>query len=125
MQKIAIIGAGAWGTALSIALAGKSREISLWVYEPELCNSLSETRVNTLYLPGFFIPENVIPTNRVETAVRDAEAIFLVVPSPHMRGICRQISSFLQPEQVLLSAAKGLEIGTLSRMTEVVACTLR
>ncbi|HWP85067.1 MAG TPA: NAD(P)H-dependent glycerol-3-phosphate dehydrogenase [Terriglobia bacterium] len=125
MRTIAIIGAGGWGTALSIALARSVEKIRLWVFEPELLASLCEKRVNELYLPGFFLPPNVLPTGRLAEALADADLVVTAVPSRHLRSLCRQMLPHVRPEQTFLSAAKGLENGTLLRMTEVIAESFR
>jgi glycerol-3-phosphate dehydrogenase (NAD(P)+) len=124
LKTIAIIGAGGWGTALSIALAGKVETLRLWIYEPELCESLTKTRSNSLYLPGFFVPSNVEPVNRLDAALGGAEVVLTAVPSQHLRGVCSRMLSFLRPEQIFWSATKGLEHQSRRRMTEVIQETL-
>ena len=124
MKTIAIIGAGGWGTALAITLARNVETIRLWVYEPELCESLRETRVNGLYLPGFFLPANVYPTQELPTALAGAEVVLTAVPSQHLRRLCQQMLGFARPEQIFLSVTKGLERETLLRMSEVIRETL-
>jgi glycerol-3-phosphate dehydrogenase (NAD(P)+) len=121
MKSIAIIGAGGWGTALSIALARTVESIHLWVYESELLESLRTKRVNELYLPGFFIPPNVFPTVRLEAAIADAELVLTAVPSQHLRPVCCQMLPHARPEQIFLSATKGIEKESLLRMSEVMA----
>ena len=86
-KKIAIIGAGSWGTALSIHLADKFEKISLWVYENELCDILLKDRENKWFLPGFPLPENITPEHSVETVVHDQSIILIVVPTPTIRNI--------------------------------------
>ena len=125
MKRIAILGAGGWGTALSIALARNVGEIRLWVYEPDLCERLTKSRVNDVYLPGFFLPNNVIPTTDLPVAVAGAEIVLAVIPSQYLRGVCQQTAPLLNPEQVFVSATKGLENHTLLRMTEVITETLQ
>ena len=120
INTLAIIGAGGWGTALSIALARNAETIRLWVYEADLCESLRQTRTNGLYLPGFLIPPNVTPTGEMQAALDGAAVVILAVPSRHMRAVCREMTSCARPGQVFLSAAKGLERGTLLRMSEVI-----
>jgi glycerol-3-phosphate dehydrogenase (NAD(P)+) len=124
MKTIAIIGAGGWGTALSIALARNANVIRLWVFEPELQEALCQSGVNSMYLPGFFIPENVHPTHDLEEALRDAELVLTAVPSQHVRGIYQQMLPLFHPEQALVSATKGLESHTLLRMTQVICETI-
>lgn len=120
MKQIAIIGAGGWGTALSIALGRNVEAIRLWVYEPDLCERLSQTRVNDLYLPGVFIPPNVQPTSELPCAVAEAEVVITVVPSQYLRSLCREMAPLVRPDQVFVSATKGLECRTLRRMSEVI-----
>lgn len=129
MKTIAIIGAGSWGTGLAIRLAHSAEKIRLWVFEPELCQSLQKTRVNDLYLPGFFIPENVEPTGNLRTALAGAEAVLTVVPSQHVRSIYRQILCELDSKSdaspIFVSATKGLESDTLLRASQVIEQTLQ
>ena len=120
MKNIAIIGAGGWGTALAIALAQKAGTIRLWVFEPELCESLRRTRINDLYLPGFRIPDNVEPTGNLASALSGAEMVLSAPPSHHLRGIYQQMLPWLEPHQVFVSATKGLENNTLLRMSQVI-----
>ena len=124
MNKIAIIGAGGWGTALAIRLSQKADRIGLWVFEPELCESLLETRANDLYLPGYFIPANVEPTHDLAAALAGAEVILTAVPSQHVRSVYQQIAAALKGASgakcIFVSATKGLENGTRLRMSQVV-----
>ncbi|MCH7977348.1 MAG: NAD(P)-dependent glycerol-3-phosphate dehydrogenase [Acidobacteria bacterium] len=125
MKNVAIIGAGGWGTALAIALARKAGTIRLWVFEPDLCESLRKTRVNDLYLPGFRIPENVEPTGDLSVALAGAEMILSVPPSHHLRGIYQQMLPWLEPHQIFVSATKGLENNSLLRMSQVIEESLQ
>ena len=122
MSRIAIIGAGAWGTGLSIVL-GRQKEhtICLWAREPEVRESISARRVNEHFLPGQTVPDNVAVTGDLAQALRDAEILVSVMPSQHCRALFREITSHLQPGVLMVSATKGLEEGTLLRMTEVIA----
>jgi len=124
LDSIGIVGAGGWGTALAITLAQQAETIRLWVFEPDLCEALRRTRVNAVYLPGPLLPANVYPTGDLEKALRGAEMVIAAVPSQHVRGLCERMRPLLGPEQVLVSATKGLECGTLLRMSEVIAQTL-
>jgi glycerol-3-phosphate dehydrogenase (NAD(P)+) len=124
MNRIAILGAGGWGTALSIILARNCEEVRLWVYEPDLCARMQNSRVNDLYLPGSFLPPAVSPTNDVCEALSGADVVITAVPSEYLRGILRQIAPLAQPELVFVSATKGLESRTHLRMTEVMMETL-
>jgi glycerol-3-phosphate dehydrogenase (NAD(P)+) len=125
MKRIAIIGAGGWGTALAIVLSRSVEEIRLWVYEQDLCERMRETRVNDLYLPGAFLPASVTPTHEFCEVLADAEVVITAVPSEFLRGVFERIALLARPEQVFVSATKGLENRTLLRMTEVISETLR
>jgi len=121
MSQIAIIGAGAWGTGLSIALGRKGgHRIRLWAHEKEVRESISTRRVNNLFLPGESIPECVSPTGSLEEALREAEIVVSVMPSQHCRRLFRNMRPYLKQNMLIVSATKGLEETTLLRMTEVV-----
>ena len=119
MKRLAIIGAGSWGTALARALGPRFSEIRLWVYEPDLAERLLTSRINDVYLPGFEIPPHVSPTPSLEVALDGAEIVLSVVPSHLVRGLYRQMEEFLNERMIFVSATKGLENGTLLRMSEV------
>ncbi|MZH15533.1 MAG: glycerol-3-phosphate dehydrogenase, partial [Nitrospinae bacterium] len=90
-RKIAVIGAGSWGTALSLHLAEKFEQVSLWVYEKELCDILTKERENKWFLPDIFLPENIIYDNSIERAAQDQEILVLVVPTQLLRKIATQL----------------------------------
>jgi glycerol-3-phosphate dehydrogenase (NAD(P)+) len=122
MSRIAIIGAGAWGTGLAIVLGrGGSHQVRLWAHEEDVRNSISARRVNELFLPGQSIPHPVSPTGSLQEALRDAEIVVSVMPSQHCRSLFQQMRPYLKSEMLFVSATKGLEEKTLLRMTEVVA----
>lgn len=118
-MKLAIMGAGSWGTALSLVL-GRAHQIRLWVHDTELCARMKEARVNDVYLPGFPLPQNVHPTGSIPEALEQAEIVLTVMPSEHCRGVFQQMLPHLGPEMLLVSATKGLERNTLLRMSEVI-----
>lgn len=121
MSEIAIIGAGAWGTGLSIALGRKgTHHIRLWAHEKEVRDSIASRGVNDLFLPGHPIPECVFATGSLQEALQDVAIVISVMPSPHCRRLFQQMCPFLKPTMLLVSATKGLEEGTLLRMTEVI-----
>ncbi|HZQ91118.1 MAG TPA: NAD(P)H-dependent glycerol-3-phosphate dehydrogenase [Terriglobales bacterium] len=120
MSDVAVVGAGAWGTALSIVLGRKgTHRVRLWAYEQEVCKSIATRRTNDLFLPGQKVPEPVTPTNDLATAVTGAQLIVVVVPSHHYRRVFAQMAPHLSPEMLFVSAAKGIENDSLMRMTEV------
>jgi glycerol-3-phosphate dehydrogenase (NAD(P)+) len=120
LSDLAIIGAGSWGSALSIALAPRFETVSLWAFDPGLADQIRSTRENPIYLPGFSIPGNVSPTDHLGDAIGDAPIVLVVVPSHFLRGVVRDLMPLLTGNAVLVSATKGLEKGTLLRMSEVI-----
>jgi glycerol-3-phosphate dehydrogenase (NAD(P)+) len=112
-EKIGVIGAGAWGTALSMLLSDKGHDVTLWMYEKDLAEETARTRDNRVYLPGFTLPESIQVTSSLETAVRDKAIILSVVPSHTVRAVSGQFTPFLSRDGVIVSASKGIEIETL------------
>lgn len=123
-RKVAIIGAGAWGTTLARLLAEKGYNVNLWVYEPELIQAIVEMRENPFYLPGVALPATIWPTRSFEEAVRGAGMVILVPPSHVFRSVSLSLAPFLDPGVVLISATKGLEVGTFLTMTQVLKSIL-
>jgi len=122
MSQIAVIGAGAWGTGLSIVLGRKgTHRVRLWAHEKEVRDSISSRRVNQLFLPEQTIPDCVSVTGSFEDALQDADIIVSVMPSQHCRSLFQKMRPFLKPGMLFVSATKGLEEGTLLRMTEVIS----
>jgi glycerol-3-phosphate dehydrogenase (NAD(P)+) len=122
MSEIAIVGAGAWGTALSIVAArGGNHRVRLWAYEPEVRESIATRRENTLFLPGQAIPENVVATNDFAEVLANAHIVISVMPSHHCRRLFEAMRPWLRPDILFVSATKGLEEQSLLRMTEVIA----
>ncbi len=126
MSRIAVIGAGAWGTALSIVLGRKgTHAVRLWAHEKEVRESVWARRTNELFLPGQTIPQTVTATNDWKEALTGAEIVVSVMPSHHCRALFEQMHVYLTPEMPLVSATKGLENDTLMRMSEVITDRVR
>lgn len=124
MAKIAIIGAGAWGTALSIALARKgSHQLRLWAYESEVCDGINSQHINQQFLPGQLIPADVHATTNLQEALREAEIVVSVMPSHHCRRVFEQIAKaqLFDSKSIIISATKGIEDHSFLRMTQVIA----
>lgn len=120
MTRLAIIGGGSWGTALAIVLAPRFPEVRLWVYESDLAERIRSTRENDVFLPGFKLPGNVGIENELPCALAGAEIVLSVTPSHVTRAIYERMKPHLTPSMLLVSATKGIENGTLLRMTEVI-----
>jgi glycerol-3-phosphate dehydrogenase (NAD(P)+) len=119
--RTAILGGGAWGTALVSHAARAGLPVRLWVREPEVAAAVNERRENPAYLPGVELGPGLRATTSLAEAVADAEAVVVAVPSEFCRGIYRQAATLVPKGALLVSATKGLETGTLQRMTEVAA----
>ncbi len=121
MSKIAVIGAGAWGTAIAIALGRKgSHQLRLWAYEKEVCDSINNRHVNDLFLAGATIPDSVAASSDYGHVLSDAEIVVSVMPSHHTRRVYTQMKPLLRPEMLFVSATKGIENDSLLRMSEVI-----
>jgi glycerol-3-phosphate dehydrogenase (NAD(P)+) len=123
-RRIAVIGAGSWGTALAMVAARNQHHVMLWAREPEVASAINKAQRNPLYLSDFDL-ENIRATTNIEEAIDAADFALLVVPSHAMRDIISRLRPSLNSKVVLVSAAKGVENSTLMRMEEVVADVLR
>ena len=122
MSRVAVIGAGAWGTALSIVLGRKGiHQVHLWAHEQEVQDAIAGSRENKKFLPGYRIPETVTPTNDLRVTLEGAEIVVSVMPSHHCRGLFEQLVAHIDANTLLVSATKGLENDSLMRMSEVIS----
>jgi glycerol-3-phosphate dehydrogenase (NAD(P)+) len=123
MRKIAILGAGGWGTALAIVLSRsrKPHEISLWVHNVERAESMQRERENKTYLPGAKLPESIRIQSEMEAVLSGAQVIVGAVPSGHARAVYVSALPFIALGTSFVSASKGLEPATHLRMSEVIA----
>jgi glycerol-3-phosphate dehydrogenase (NAD(P)+) len=118
LQRIAVIGAGAWGTALAVHLARRGFEVPLWARETELVEEMRDRRRNSVFLPGVELPPTVAPTREVEEATAGAEMIVAVVPSQFARGVYRVMPP-IDPGVAVILATKGIEERTLALPIDV------
>ena len=125
MKSLAIIGGGGWGTALASILAPRFPRVRLCGYEADLAARMSETRENDVYLPGCLLPRRVEIVTQLPAALDGAEIVLSAIPSHLVRGLYQQMLPFLNESMVFVSATKGLENGTLLRMSEVILDVLR
>jgi glycerol-3-phosphate dehydrogenase (NAD(P)+) len=121
-MRIAILGGGSWGTALSIVLARahKPHEISLWVRDVTLAESIGRERENKLYLPGQKLPEAVRVTHDAAAALENAGVIIGAVPSAHARTVYQRVLPHIVRGAAIVSATKGLEPATHARMSQLI-----
>lgn len=124
MARLAILGAGAIGTALSIALHRRERTLRLWTHEADVADTLRRTHENPRYLPGHLISPSVKVTMDLAEALDECEAVLLTVPSSVIREMARRIAPLLPNGASLISVARGFEEGSWLRMTEVIRSEL-
>jgi glycerol-3-phosphate dehydrogenase (NAD(P)+) len=119
MPKFAVLGAGAWGTALAKVLADKQHPTLLWAHHEELAKRINEEHVNARYLPGAELPPGLRATGDLEEALHDAQVVVVVVPSHALRGVIAEARPYISNEALLCSATKGIENDSLMLMSEV------
>jgi glycerol-3-phosphate dehydrogenase (NAD(P)+) len=122
MKRIAILGGGSWGTALAIVLSrtDKAHEISLWVRDAALAESISRDHENKVYLPGHILPQRVQVTHDAAASLKNAEVVIGAMPAAHARSVYRRVLPHLERGTAILSATKGLEPATHERMSEII-----
>lgn len=118
MSKCAVIGAGAWGTTLSVLLAEGGHKVTLWSYEADLVPEMKKYRENKKYLSGFPLPETIDIESSLENSLNGVQLIVLAVPTQHLRKQIQAIK--IDPNILIVSASKGLEEKTLKRPTEII-----
>jgi glycerol-3-phosphate dehydrogenase (NAD(P)+) len=118
-ETIGVIGAGSWGTTLANLLAKKGHSVTLWAYEPELVNEMATTGVNGLFLPGIRLSTRLTFTNSLVEAVAGKGLLLFVVPSQVVRGVIGTALPAISADAVIVSASKGIELGTLMTVSQV------
>lgn len=119
IKKIAIIGAGSWGTALAVLLAEKGYNICLWCRREELYENIKKHKENTQYLKNIKIPANVAVTNSIEDSAKDADIVVFCVPSDFLRSVAKTFSKFINKDALIIHTVKGIEHNTGKFMSTV------
>lgn len=123
-MRLAVLGAGSWGTALAIALSPRFDEITLWVRERERAAAIQSSRQNARYLPGFSLPSQLRASSDLEDVLDGADVVLIAIPSKHLRTVLGQSAAFTPPAAVIVSATKGIEQQTFFRMSQLIADAL-
>jgi glycerol-3-phosphate dehydrogenase (NAD(P)+) len=124
MSRILVLGSGAWGTAIALSLHHRGgHRITLWAHSPEAAREIADAHENTLFLPGFPLPEQIAITGD-NAAAADAEIIVSVVPSEFLRSTLARLRPHMHAGQIVVSATKGVEDRSFLRMTEVITASL-
>ena len=120
MKRVAIIGAGNWGTALAATLAGTGHAVALWAYEPEIAESIRAQGENALFMPGVKLPAGIAATTDLGEALRQAEIVLTAMPSHVCYSLYERMLIDLRPEMIFVSATKGLDTNRVMRMSEII-----
>src|SRR5919197_2349132 len=121
MTKVAVFGAGSWGTAFATGLANAGNQVSVWARRESLCEVINTQHENAEYLPGLRLPDAITATHDPAEAAAGAEAVVLAVPSQSLRDNLKDWAGVLPHAVPLVSLMKGVEVGTTKRMSEVIA----
>lgn len=120
MEKVCFVGGGSFGTALAVLLASKGCECNIWCHSESSVNEINEERENKRYLKGVEIPKNITAYSDLEKAVAGCDVIVLAVPSKAIREVSKKVSSLLKGKEIIVTVAKGIEVHSLKRLSEVV-----
>jgi len=124
MGHVAVIGSGSWGTALAVHLALVGHDVKLWGRDAALVAEMAARRANPVYLPDVSFPSGLWPTADVHDALSEASVVVVAVPSHGVRTVARQLAPLMRDGALVVSAVKGIEAGSLLRMSEVLASEL-
>jgi glycerol-3-phosphate dehydrogenase (NAD(P)+) len=120
MTQVSVLSAGSWGTAFSLVLADAGNDVTLWARRDEVCETVNERHENVDYLPGVELPPTIGATSDTEKALAGADVVVFAVPSQTFRDNLEHWAPYLPARAVLVSLMKGVELGTLKRMSEVI-----
>jgi glycerol-3-phosphate dehydrogenase (NAD(P)+) len=120
MTRIAILGAGSWGTALAVMAARAGNKVQLWSRNIEVVNSINKSKINPKYLSGISIPGQVFATDSIEQTLRGAQLVLLATPSHTARALLNEVKQHIEYSAIIVSVAKGIEIETGKRISEIV-----
>ena len=123
-SRVAVVGAGSWGTAVAGLVAPHAAHVMLWAHSPVMVDYFNATHHNPRYLPNYEVPANVVATSSLEQCVAGAEALFLVVPSAHVRSTCEALAPLVDDALPIAVLAKGIEAGSGLLMAQVAADVL-
>lgn len=120
-KKVCVLVAGSWGTALAMVLADNGHDVRLWARSEEHVQEINETRENSRFLPGVKLPDGLRATSDMQDALSEAEAVIIASPSKAMREVARALKPFWNKDMLCVHATKGMETGTLKRMSTIIA----
>lgn len=118
-HRIGVLGSGSWGTALAVHLARTGHDVRLWARDASLAHAMAASRENATYLPGISLPPSLTPTDSLDAALEEAQFVVVAVPSHGLRAVARSASALIPSGCAIVSATKGIEEGSLLRMSQV------
>lgn len=121
MARVAVMGAGSWGTAFGMVLCDAGGDVTMWAREPEVQESINTTHTNELFHPGVALPEQMVATGDPNEALDGASLIILAIPAQTLAMNLQAWRDLMAPDSVVVSLMKGIELGTMRRMSEVIA----
>jgi glycerol-3-phosphate dehydrogenase (NAD(P)+) len=124
MGKIAVVGSGAWGTALACHAAKLGHTVKMWALEPEVVEEINAEHTNSIYLKGLELPESIRASSDPGEVVSGTEIVILVPPSKHLRSVSQMVTDTVPESAVVAVASKGIEEGSLQLMSEVLGQTM-
>ena len=119
MNKIGVIGAGSWGTALAVTLSNKGHSVRIWDIDKTHIRELRENKENVRYLPGVKFCDRLVPADTVEEALAGADTVLFSAPAQHFRSALESAASYINEDMIIVNVAKGIEQKTLMRMSEI------
>ena len=123
-ERIAVLGAGSWGSALANLLAKKGHNVTVWSFERDVAEAINAQHENPRYLNGIALDQRLAATTSIGDAVRDADVVLSVTPAQHVRGVMSEAARFMRGDARVVSASKGIETRTLQTMAEVLEETV-
>jgi glycerol-3-phosphate dehydrogenase (NAD(P)+) len=119
VTKVAVLGGGSFGTVIANMTAEKGIPTSLWVRRAELANDINQQRCNDRYVPNYPLADSLVATDDIESALKDAQVVFIAIPSSGFRAVLNQAKPYLNDEQLIVSTTKGIEAVSFSLMSQI------
>jgi glycerol-3-phosphate dehydrogenase (NAD(P)+) len=122
--RISVLGDGGWGTTLAILLSNKGYQVTLWGAFENYSKIMAKSRINAKFLPGLTIPKEIKITADIKSAIKDTDIIVLAIPSQYTREVLKKIKCDFSKKSIFVSVTKGIEIGSLKRISEIIYAQL-
>ena len=120
MEKVVVLGGGSWGTALALSLAKSGVDVDIWMRDKEQSDSMNYARENIKYLPGVVIPNNITAKDDIESALEGKTVIVAAIPTQSVRKCLTSMAKHIKKDQIIINVSKGIEVGSLCRISQIV-----